>query len=156
MGGTKSQIAKAGAVAFLQGAAVAATIYGVIWGAALVSIAGASGVTIAAAQRIQQYSEGGKVYIVKLEQNLPASRWWGGKAGEIGPWWTTEVFGSSAEAISRLALRPEWGNTAARMSTGVIPAGTTVIMSYAARAGPLLGGGIQVYLADPNVVNLVR
>jgi hypothetical protein len=42
------------------------------------------------------------------------------------------------------------------MSVGTIPAGTTVLMSTARGFGPLLGGGVQVYVLDSTVGAIAR
>jgi len=47
-----------------------------------------------------------------------------------------------------LALDPSWGNTAERVTSIRVPAGTTIFEGFAAPQGSLLGGGSQVYIQN--------
>jgi hypothetical protein len=50
------------------------------------------------------------------------------------------------------ALSPSWGNTAEKVVTIKVPAGTTIFEGFAAPQGGLVGGGNQVVIrnVDPS------
>jgi hypothetical protein len=154
-GGTKSEIALSAGKGFLLGAGVAATVYAVLWGGTIAYIAGATGASLATARQVLSAFHRANINIIRLEKDLVVYRWYGGRAALMRPWWTTELYGSAAEATRNLALDPRFGNTAERMATGVIQRGTQVLIGQAAAQGVLPGLGIQVYAADPSVVRIV-
>jgi hypothetical protein len=90
-----------------------------------------------------------------LQEDLIVYRRWGGKAAETGsPWYSTAPYERPGNARRYLAL-PE-GNTAESLTAFRIPMGTTILRGRtASMAGEpgfgamAVGGGQQIYLADP-------
>jgi hypothetical protein len=153
-GATVGQAAKAGAIGFLVGAGITASVYAVIWGGAIAYVGYASGGLTFSLQVYNSFL-GGQVNVVELEEDLPVVRYYGGQAAQIGRYWTTDLFDSAVSATEELALNPSFGNTANRVVTGVIPKGTQILTGYAAAQGGLPGGGVQIFLQDPTVVQVV-
>ncbi len=97
----------------------------------------------------------------ELTEDVTVYRYWGRGSGETGsPWYSFDSSMSPVEAQSSLAL--PISNTATEVSTFVIPKGTTIVIGKAAsqvatpKFGPYaIGGGIQIYLPDPSVAQLV-
>ena len=83
-------------------------------------------------------------------------RVYGGKAGEIGSYWTTTKPQGSLQSVIDGALDQSWGNTATNISTINVPKGTTIYQGYATPQGGLVGGGVQVYIPEVNPSWLVR
>ena len=79
-------------------------------------------------------------------------RVYGGKAGELGPYWTTTKPQGPLQSVIDSALDQNWGNTATNVTTIKVPQGTTIYQGYAASQGGLVGGGTQVYIpkVDPS------
>lgn len=91
-----------------------------------------------------------------LDAPLELYRFYGGKAGPIGGFWSRTRPEGPIQAQIDSALNPAWGNTLQRVSTIVVPAGTTVYDGAAqgqsiALKGWLQGGGNQVFIpkVDP-------
>lgn len=77
-------------------------------------------------------------------------RAYGGKAGEIGSYWTTTKPQGPLQSVVDSDLDQSWGNTATNISTIKVPKGTTIYQGYAAPQGGLVGGGVQVYIPEVN------
>jgi uncharacterized Zn-binding protein involved in type VI secretion len=79
-------------------------------------------------------------------------RVWGGKSGEIGPYWTKTAPSGPVQSIVDSALNPAWGNTATNVTKIQVPAGTTIFEGIAAPQGGLVGGGNQIFIqkVDPS------
>lgn len=105
---------------------------------------------IASTFRSASYSE------VKLTEDITLYRSYGGKAGEIGAFWTRTQPRGPLQAQLDAAILPEWGNSMTQVTRIRVPAGTTIYEGYAAeQLGlliKLLGGGNQVYIpyVDPS------
>ena len=84
-------------------------------------------------------------------------RAYGGKAGELGSYWTRTKPSGALQATIDSALDPAWGNTANKVSSITIPKGTTFYEGAVAPQGNLVGGGNQVYIPketlNPNWLN---
>jgi len=78
-------------------------------------------------------------------------RVWGGKAGEIGPYWTSTPPSGPLQSTIDSALNQSWGNTAEYVTRIQVPAGTRVFTGVAASQGGLVGGGNQIFIpkVDP-------
>ncbi|MEK9802688.1 MAG: hypothetical protein VW475_04680, partial [Curvibacter sp.] len=78
-------------------------------------------------------------------------RVWGGKAGEIGPFWTSTPPSGPLQSTIDSALNKSWGNTAEYVTRIQVPAGTRVFTGVAASQGGLVGGGNQIFIlkVDP-------
>lgn len=80
-------------------------------------------------------------------------RVYGGKAGQLGPYWTRTKPSGPVQATMDSALNPAWGNSA---TTITVPKGVTICEGVAASqpittgsravVGYLQGGGNQVYI----------
>jgi RHS repeat-associated protein len=147
-GGTRGEIYKSYAKGFLLGAGVAALVYAVVWGGVVAYLAYASPFATAAYQ-LSRSANNGTTIAVKLRADIVVQRWSSSLDRVSGQWWTTEFYTSAAEASQKLALPVE--NLATRCVTGLIPKGTEIVISTAARVGSLPGGGIQVYVDPKNV-----
>ncbi len=81
-------------------------------------------------------------------------RVWGGKAGELGPYWTSTPPAGPYQAMVDSALLPSWGNTMTQVTTIRVPPGTVIFEGVAAPQGALVGGGSQVVIprVDPSWV----
>lgn len=78
-------------------------------------------------------------------------RVWGGKASEIGPYWTRVEPSGPVQSIVDSALNPAWGNTATKVVRIEVPSGVKIYEVVAASQGGLVGGGNQVFIpkVDP-------
>jgi RHS repeat-associated protein len=91
--------------------------------------------------------------VITLSEDLIVYRHWGGEAAETGsPWFSPKPYVRSGNARRYLALPNT--NTAENISVFKIPAGTTIIRGEVAPRvrdyGPhAVGGGMQIYLPDP-------
>jgi len=100
--------------------------------------------------RSASYSE------VKLTEEITLYRSYGGKASELGSFWTRTQPTGPMQAQMDGAILSEWGNTMTQVAQIRVPAGTIIYEGYAAeQAGiviKLLGGGSQVYIpyVDPS------
>ena len=94
---------------------------------------------------------GGGYTQTTLQSALSLYRVYGGKAGEIGPWWSRTAPQGPLQAQMDFALNPQWGNTAQKAIQIRVPPGTVVYEGFAAPQGGLLGGGSQIYIpkVDP-------
>jgi hypothetical protein len=79
-------------------------------------------------------------------------RVYGGKAGELGPYWTRTPPAGPLQSQIDNALLPQWGNTAQNVTRIQVPSGTTIFEGFAAPQGGLVGGGNQVFIpcVDPS------
>lgn len=77
-------------------------------------------------------------------------RVYGGKAGELGSYWTRTKPSGPVQSIIDSALDPSWGNTATKTTSITLPKGTKFYEGVAARQGGLVGGGNQVYIPKVN------
>ncbi|MDR7153236.1 LysM repeat protein [Sphingobium xenophagum] len=77
-------------------------------------------------------------------------RVFGGKAGQLGSYWTRTPPAGALQSRMDLALDAAWGNTAKNVVAIEVPAGTKIYDGYAAAQGGLLGGGSQVYIPKVN------
>ncbi len=72
-------------------------------------------------------------------------RTWGGKAGELGSYWTTTKPVGPIQTAIDSAIRLEWGNSLMNVSKIIVPPGTKIYQGIAASQGTgLVGGGNQV------------
>lgn len=78
-------------------------------------------------------------------------RVWGGKVGEIGPYWTRTPPSGPVQSIVDSALNPSWGNTATNVTKIQVPPGVKIYEGTAASQGGLVGGGNQIFIpkVDP-------
>ena len=83
-------------------------------------------------------------------------RAYGGRAGQLSPYWTRTAPSGPLQAKIDSALLPEWGNTAEGVSTIVVPKGTTIYEGFAAPQGNLMGGGSQIFIPQINPSWLVK
>lgn len=86
-----------------------------------------------------------------LSDSVTLYRAYGGKAGELGSYWTRVKPRGPVQSQLDSALNPAWGNSASSVATARVPAGTTIYEGAAASqpiagGGSLLGGGSQVYI----------
>lgn len=96
----------------------------------------------------------------KLVRDTVFYRVYGGRAGELGSYWTRVRPQGTLQSQMDSAILPEWGNTGSRIATIRVPQGTIVYEGVAAgQTGSsglpnLLGGGSQVYIprVDPKWV----
>ena len=77
-------------------------------------------------------------------------RAYGGKADEVGSYWTRTTPTGPLQTKIDSALLPKWGNTAENASRITVPKGTTIYDGFAAPQGNLLGGGSQVFIPQVN------
>ena len=81
---------------------------------------------------------------VVTQQSTTLYRVYGGTAGQLGGYWTTTPPAGPVQSIIDSALDPVWGNTATKVVTIEVPAGTKFYQGVAAPQGGLVGGGSQV------------
>jgi RHS repeat-associated protein len=85
---------------------------------------------------------------VKTLQNpTTVYRYWGGNASELGRWITPNIY---TNPINSLALPA--GNTATNLSTFILQQGTSALYGTVAGVGPLVGGGMQYFISNPNLL----
>lgn len=85
---------------------------------------------------------------VKTLQNpTTVYRYWGGNASELGRWVTPNMY---TNPINSLALPA--GNTATNLSTFILQQGTSALYGTVAGVGPLVGGGMQYFISNPNLL----
>ena len=92
--------------------------------------------------------------VIKGETTL--YRVYGGKAGELGSYWTTTKPQGSLQSTMDSALDQKWGNTATNVFTIKVPKGMTIYQGAATAQGGLVGGGSQVYIQEVNSSWLVK
>ena len=78
-------------------------------------------------------------------------RAYGGKAGELGNYWTRTKPTGPLQSTIDSALDPAWGNTAENVSSITIPKGTKFYEGAVAPQGNLVGGGSQIYIPKKNL-----
>lgn len=83
-------------------------------------------------------------------------RVYGGKAGQLGSYWTTTKPQGSIQSIIDSALNPNWGNNATKAVSINVPKGTTIYQGFAAPQGGLVGGGVQVYIEGVDPLWIVK
>lgn len=83
---------------------------------------------------------------ITIQEETTFYRAYGGKAEEIGSYWTRTKPQGPLQSMIDSALDPKWGNTATNVSTIKVPKGTTIFEGFASQQGGLLGGGNQVYI----------
>jgi len=90
----------------------------------------------------------------KLSEATTLYRVYGGRAAQLGKYWTRVSPAGPVQAIIDLALKPIWGNSAVNVVKIQVPAGTTIFEGYTAAQGALVGGGQQVVVprVDPTWV----
>lgn len=71
------------------------------------------------------------------QQPTVLHRVYGGRAGELGPYWSPVAPRGPAAAMYDSAIRPEWGNSAQRTASIRVPAGERM---FTGPAGPQRGG----------------
>lgn len=89
---------------------------------------------------------------IVTQEETTLYRVYGGKAGQLGSYWTTTKPQGPVQSIIDSALDQSWGNTATNVVTINVPKGTTIYQGFAAPQGGLVGGGVQVYIerVDPS------
>jgi hypothetical protein len=99
---------------------------------------------------IAEAFSGGRYTERVLEKEAIFYRVHGGKAGVIGRRGTfvsPEPQVGGLQSLIDLGLRPEWGNTAAKVSKIKVPAGTRVYEGIvSSQGGPWVGGKVQVFI----------
>jgi hypothetical protein len=110
---------------------------------------GAARASLALSDDVARTFKGGQYATRTLEKDLVLRRVYGGRSGPRGPYWSRTAYSSPGRAKQYLAL-PDT-NTAERVVTIRVPAGSTIYEGKAARAFGRRGGGNQVYLprVDP-------
>jgi hypothetical protein len=98
---------------------------------------------------ISRLFRGGSYVETRLSEPVVLFRVHGGTAGPVGAWWSRQSAAGPLQAQIDLALLPQWGNTAQRVTRIGVPAGTTIFEGFAEAQGGLVGGGSQVLI--PNV-----
>ena len=98
---------------------------------------------------ISRLFRGGSYVETRLSEPVVLFRVHGGTAGPVGAWWSRQSAAGPLQAQIDLALLPQWGNTAQRVTRIEVPAGTTIFEGFAEAQGGLVGGGSQVLI--PNV-----
>lgn len=93
--------------------------------------------------------KGGQYAARALDEDIVLQRVYGGTSPELGPYWSRTSYSNPGRAKQYLALPP--GNTAERVVTIRVPAGTTIYEGKAAAHYGRRGGGNQVYITrvDP-------
>lgn len=87
-----------------------------------------------------------------LQEDVVLYRAYGGKAGELGKFWTRERPAGPYQAAIDSAIEPKWGNTLEKTSVIRVPKGTKIYEGVAAPQGGLVGGGNQIVIesVDPS------
>jgi hypothetical protein len=95
--------------------------------------------------------EPGSVTTNRLDRDEVFYRVFGNKAKMRGKYFSSTLFGSVEEARKKLALRPEWGNSAEKVVAAVARAGTLVYRGAARGQGAdYPGKGSQVIIPNFN------
>lgn len=132
---TASEMLEGGSGSAAEGAAIA-------WGP--LNGPGPLGESVANTFRGGSYAE------TVLGQETTLYRAYGGRAVELGSYWTRTPPAGPLQSTIDSALNPAWGNTAQNVATITVPSGTTIYEGFAAPQGGLLGGGSQVYIPKVN------
>ncbi|WP_058487108.1 hypothetical protein [Defluviitalea phaphyphila] len=93
---------------------------------------------------------------IVTQEEIILYRVYGGKAGELGSYWTRTKSKGPLQSIIDSALDQNWGNTATNVSTIKVPKGTTIYEGVAAPQRGLVGGGNQVYIKKVDASWLVK
>jgi type VI secretion system secreted protein VgrG len=94
----------------------------------------------------------GKYRLRRLKKSVKVERLHGGTASPEGRWISRGPRPTGLEGKIRMALRPEWGNTADQSSAFIIKAGTKVYEGVAAGQGTgYVGGATQLLIKVPKV-----
>jgi hypothetical protein len=88
-----------------------------------------------------------------LDEDIVLYRVFGGKAGRTGSYLTRVKPKSAAEAIRKLALDPDWGNSAVHLVEVRVPKGTVIWEGAARHQGALRGGGSQIWISSEQLVD---
>lgn len=101
--------------------------------------------------KISETFRGGSYTEIVTKEPTTLYRVYGGKAGQLGPYWTKTPPSGPMQSQIDSALKPEWGNTAEKVVKIEVPPGTTIYDGFAAPQGGLTGGGSQVVIpkVDP-------
>ena len=83
-----------------------------------------------------------------VQEDLILYRGYGGKAGQIGKFWTREKPTGVYQATIDSAIKPEWGNSLDKVSVIRVPKGTRLFEGVAAPQGGLVGGRSQVVIPE--------
>lgn len=78
---------------------------------------------------------------------------YGEKAGRVARFLTRDKPTSPAQAIRKLALDPEWRNSAVHLVEVRVPKGTVIWEGAARHQGPLRGGGNQIWISSEQLVD---
>ncbi|MBR6876965.1 MAG: hypothetical protein IKN18_02620 [Neisseriaceae bacterium] len=81
-------------------------------------------------------------------------RVYGGKANQLGSFWTKTKPTGPVQSIVDSALNPQWGNTATEIVKIKVPAGTKLYQGKAAQQIGLTGGGTQVVFPNKRLIFL--
>jgi hypothetical protein len=93
---------------------------------------------------------GGAYREVVYDRSIQLYRVYGGRAGQLGSYWTATPPTGMLRSRIDLALMPQWGNSASLVVRINVPAGTRMYEGYAASQGGLVGGGTQVFVPNVN------
>ncbi len=99
---------------------------------------------------------GGSYTQMVTQEATTLYRSYGGRAGELGSYWTRTAPAGPLQTRIDNALLPKWGNTAENVSTISVPRGTTIYEGFAAPQGNLMGGGSQIFIPQVNRSWLTR
>lgn len=80
---------------------------------------------------------------------IPIYRTHGGRARQLGWFWTRLKPLGRLQALIDFAIHPAWGNYRLECSVLIMPPGTIFYEGPVAAQGPLVGGGNQIFLAGP-------
>jgi hypothetical protein len=83
-------------------------------------------------------------------------RVYGGKVGEIGPYWTRTEPNGHLQSVIDSALDPAWGNNAGKIVRIDVPSGVKFFEGAAAPQRGLVGGGNQVFVPHIDESWIVR
>lgn len=93
---------------------------------------------------------------IVTQEETTLYRVYGGKAGELGSYWTRTKPQGPMQSTIDSALDQNWGNTATNVSTIKVPKGITIFEGAAAEQRALVGGGNQVYIEKVDASWLVK
>ena len=111
---------------------------------------GPLGANVAGTFRSSTYTE------ITTTETTTLYRVWGGKAGEVGAYWTRTPPAGPVQSSIDSALNPAWGNTATNVTRIQVPAGIRIYEGVAAPQGGLVGGGNQVLVPKVEPTWIVR
>jgi hypothetical protein len=99
---------------------------------------------------------GGAYREVMYDHTVQLYRVYGGRAGQLGSFWTATAPTGMLRSRIDLALNPQWGNSASQVVRINVPPGTRMYEGYAASQGGLVGGGTQVFVPNVNPVWIIK